>query len=148
VADLAKRMGDNVGFFLMPGAQAGADPVALGGESLPFTITSKAKNPDVAAAYIDFLTDANAQKVLAETDNLPAMKSDTPSATTGLAGEVATAWTTLGKADGLIPYLDYTTTTFYDDVSAAIQKLLAGKTAPADFSKSVQGSVASSKASS
>ena len=33
-----------------------------------------AKNPDVAAAYIDFLTDANAAKVLVETDNLPAMK--------------------------------------------------------------------------
>ncbi|HMJ37801.1 MAG TPA: extracellular solute-binding protein [Baekduia sp.] len=148
VADLSKRMGDNVGFFLMPGADAGADPVALGGESLPFTITSKAKNPDVAAAYIDFLTDANAQKALSETDNLPAMKSDAPSATTGLLGEVATAWTTLGKADGLIPYLDYTTTTFYDDISAAIQKLLAGKTSPEDFSKSVQGSVSSAKASS
>jgi raffinose/stachyose/melibiose transport system substrate-binding protein len=102
----------------------------------------------VAAAYIDFLTDANAQKVLAETDNLPAMKSDAPSATTGLAGEVATAWTELGKADGLIPYLDYTTTTFYDDISAAIQKLLAGKTSPEDFAKSVQGSVGSAKASS
>ena len=42
--------------------------------SLPCAITSAAKNPDVAAAYIDFLTDANAAKVLVDTDNLPAMK--------------------------------------------------------------------------
>jgi raffinose/stachyose/melibiose transport system substrate-binding protein len=143
VSDLQKRMGDNVGFFLMPGDQAGADPVSLGGESLPFTITSKSAHPDVAAAYIDFLTDANAQKVLAETDNLPAMKGTIDS--TGLAGEVAAAWKTLGDTDGVIPYLDYTTTTFYDDISAAIQKLLAEKQSPSDFTKSVQGSVASAQ---
>ena len=35
---------------------------ALGGEGLPFTITSKSENPDVAAAYIDFLTNADAAR--------------------------------------------------------------------------------------
>ena len=44
-----------------------------GGESLPWGITQKSENADVAAAYIDFITDANAAKVLAETGNLPAM---------------------------------------------------------------------------
>ena len=43
----------------MPGNDPNT-PVALGGESLPFSITTAAKKPDVAAAYIDFLTDANA----------------------------------------------------------------------------------------
>jgi raffinose/stachyose/melibiose transport system substrate-binding protein len=142
VADLTKRMGDNVGFFLMPGAQAGADPVSLGGESLPFTITSKSAHPDVAAAYIDFLTDANAQQVLAQTDNLPAMKGSIDA--TGLSGDVAAAWKRLGDTDGLVPYLDYTTPTFYDDITAAIQKLLAGKQTPQQFTSGVQQSVASS----
>ena len=59
-ADLADNMGDKVGFMLMPPAEEGGDPVSLGGESLPFAITSKSKNPDVAAAYIDFLTNAEA----------------------------------------------------------------------------------------
>ena len=36
IADLADQMGDDVGFMLMPGTDEGADPVALGGESLPF----------------------------------------------------------------------------------------------------------------
>ena len=66
-------MGDKVGFMLMPGKDPNA-PVSLGGEDLPWAITAAAKNPDVAAAYIDFLTDANAAKVLVDTDNLPAMK--------------------------------------------------------------------------
>ena len=61
---------------------------SLGGESLPYAITSAAKNPDVAAAYIDFLTDANAAKVLVDTDNLPAMKG-APAPASGVSVEVA-----------------------------------------------------------
>jgi raffinose/stachyose/melibiose transport system substrate-binding protein len=135
-ADLAEQMSDDVGFMLMPGADPAA-PVSLGGESLPFTITSEADNPDVAAAYIDFLTDANAAKVLVDTNNLPAMK-DAPAPASGVAAEVASAWEKLNAADGVIPYLDYTTPTFYDDISSAIQELMAGKQDPAEFTKGVQ----------
>jgi len=135
-ADLADEMGDSVGFMLMPGKDPNA-PVSLGGEDLPWSITSAAKNPDVAAAYIDFLTDANAAKVLVETDNLPAMKN-APAPAGGLSVDVANAWQKLNAADGVIPYLDYTTPTFFDDISGAIQELLAGKQDPEQFTKGVQ----------
>ena len=142
VADLAKRMGDKVGFMLMPARDAGADPVSLGGESLPFTITSKSKHPDVAAAYIDFITNANAQQVLTETDNLPAMKVGSAQPSEPLAQDVATAWRTLSEKDGLVPYLDYATPEFYDQITAAIQEMLAGKDNPQGFTKKVQGDYA------
>lgn len=135
-ADLAKEMGDNVGFMLMPGTDPAA-PVSLGGEDLPFTISSASKVPDVAAAYIDFLTDANAAKVLVDTNNLPAMKG-APAPASGVSVEVAEAWQKLNDADGVIPYLDYTTPTFYDDISGAIQELLAGKQSPTEFTAGVQ----------
>jgi raffinose/stachyose/melibiose transport system substrate-binding protein len=135
-SDLGGLMGEDVGFTLMPGKDP-ASPVSLGGESLPFTITSSAKNPDVAAAYIDFLTDANAAKVLAETDNLPAMRG-APKPSGGLSAEVATSWQKLNDADGVIPYLDHTTPSFSDEVSGAIQELLAGKQDPAAFTAGVQ----------
>lgn len=147
VADLAKQMGDDVGFMVMPGTEAGGDPVALGGESLPFTITSKSKNPDVAAAYIDFLTDQNATNVLAQTDNLPAMKFEAPAPTASLTKDVFAAWAALGDADGLIPYADYTTPTFGDDLGGAIQQMLAGKQTPEEFTKGVQEKVDASKSS-
>ena len=102
---------------------------SLGGESLPYSITTASKNPDVAAAYIDFLTDANAAKVLVDTDNLPAMKG-APAPTSGVSVDVAKAWETLNAADGVIPYIDYATPTFYDDISSAIQELMAGKKDP------------------
>jgi raffinose/stachyose/melibiose transport system substrate-binding protein len=136
-ADVVKQMGDDkVGFMLMPGKDPNS-PVSLGGEDLPWVITSKAKNPDVAAAYIDFLTDANAAKVLADTDNLPAMKG-APAPAGGVNAQIMEAWQKLNDADGVIPYLDYTTPTFYDDISGAIQELLAGKQDPAQFTKGVQ----------
>lgn len=146
VADLAKEMGDDVGFFVLPGKDGG-DPVALGGESLPFTITSKSEHPDVAAAYIDFLTDANATQVLTETDNLPAMKGDAPQPEGALLTDVFASWKALGDADGLIPYADYTTPTFGDDLGGAIQEMLAGKQSPEEFTKGVQEKVDASKGS-
>jgi raffinose/stachyose/melibiose transport system substrate-binding protein len=138
VADLADKMGDNVGFMLLPGAEDGAEPVALGGEGLPFAITAKSEHPDVAAAYIDFLTDANAATVLAETGNLPAMPVEESAIPGGLPAEVFTQWTALNEADGILPYLDYTTPTFYDDISSAIQELLGGKKDPAQFTAGVE----------
>jgi raffinose/stachyose/melibiose transport system substrate-binding protein len=127
VADLADRMGPDVGFMLMPGTKAGAEPVALGGETLPFAVTSKSQHPDVAAAYIDFLTNGQAATVLAETGNLPAMPVDASAIPKGLPAEAFGAWEKLRDVDGLIPYFDYTTPTFPDDLGAAIQQLLAGK---------------------
>ena len=100
--------------------------MSLGGESLPYSITSASKNPDVAAAYIDFLTDANAAKVLVDTDNLPAMLG-APAPASGVSVEVAEAWEKLNQADGVIPYLDYATPTVCDDIGGAIQELLAKK---------------------
>jgi raffinose/stachyose/melibiose transport system substrate-binding protein len=137
VADVAKQMGDDAGFMLLPG-DAGADPVALGGESLPFAITSKSEHPDVAAAYIDFITNGDAAMVLAETGNLPAMPVDESAIPQGLPSEVFAAWGDLSESDGLLPYLDYTTPTFYDDISSAIQVMLAGKDDPAQFTAGVE----------
>jgi raffinose/stachyose/melibiose transport system substrate-binding protein len=136
-ADLADNMGEDVGFTLMPPQEEGGNPVSLGGESLPFAITAKSKNADVAAAYIDYITNADAGKVLVDTNNLPAMTTEAAPAG-GLSAEVATAWKTLSEQDGLVPYLDYATPTFYDDISAGIQRLLAGKVKPDAFTRSIQ----------
>jgi raffinose/stachyose/melibiose transport system substrate-binding protein len=138
VADLAQAMGDDVGFILLPGDDPGAEPVALGGESLAFAVTSQSEHPEVGAAYIDFLTNGEAATVLAETGNLPAMPVDEAAIPDGLPGEVFDAWGQLAESDGLIPYLDYATPTFYDDISGAIQQLLAGRQDPAEFTGGVE----------
>jgi raffinose/stachyose/melibiose transport system substrate-binding protein len=141
LADLTDAMGDNLGFTLMPPREEGGPPLALGGESLPFAITSKSENPDVAAAYIDFLTNAQAADVLGETGNLPAMPARARPQTAA-AEDVFAAWRALSEANGLVPYLDYATPTFFDDLSGAIQRLLAERVEPEEFTRDVQSDYA------
>ena len=52
--------------------------------------------------------------------------------------DVASAWRTLSEKDGLVPYLDYATPEFYDQITAAIQEMLAGRDDPQGFTKKVQ----------
>jgi raffinose/stachyose/melibiose transport system substrate-binding protein len=141
VADLQEAMGDDVGFMLMPPHEEGAEPVSLGGESLAWAVTAKSEHPEVGAAYIDFITNGAAASVLAETGNLPAMPVDEAAIPPGLPAEVFEAWGRLREADGLIPYLDYATPTFYDDITAGLQELLAGRQAPAEFTAAMQESM-------
>jgi raffinose/stachyose/melibiose transport system substrate-binding protein len=136
--DALKALGLKLGFFLMPGREAGSDPVALGGESLPWAITAKSKNADVAAAYLDFLTNAEAADVQVETQNLPAMAGASVRSKAPAVQDIFTAWKDLSDSDGLTPYMDYATPTFYEDFSGAVQKLMAGKLQPGAFTKSVQ----------
>jgi raffinose/stachyose/melibiose transport system substrate-binding protein len=131
-------MGDRLGFMLVPPRTDGEPARSLGGESLPFAITEKSENSDVAAAYIDFLTDSRAARVLVETGNLPAMP--TTAKPSGAAGkEVFEAWRTLGEGDGLVPYLDYATPSFYDEITAGVQRLLAGRQPAGEFTQALQG---------
>ena len=135
--DLEDALGAKLGFMLMPPDQSGEPAQALGGESLPFAITSKSKNPDVAAAYIDFLTNANAAKVLVQTGNLSAMPTDaTPGEPAG--EDVFKAWSALTESDGLVPYLDYSTPQFYDQITAAVQQLMAERESPEQFTSGLQ----------
>ena len=94
----------------------------------------------MAAAYIDFITNENATKVLVETGNLPAppvAQADRPK--TGLEADVFEQWDRLNESDGLIPYLDYAYDTAYDDIGGGIQELLDGQQDPKEFVDSIQG---------
>ncbi|MEW1842820.1 extracellular solute-binding protein [Nonomuraea angiospora] len=133
LADLQKALGKDLGFMLPPGTAAGAPPVATGGTGLPFAITAKSPNPDAAAAYIDFITNADAMKVLTTTGNLPVADTAQQSVAAGPQQDVFTAFGTVTAKDGLVPYLDYATPTFADTLGAALQDLLAKKQTPQEF---------------
>jgi raffinose/stachyose/melibiose transport system substrate-binding protein len=139
VADLQKTMNDKLGFMLPPPASAGGSPVTTGGQGLAWSITAKSKHADVAAAYLDFITNAHAADVMTQTGNLPATtpESAKPPAGTALA-DIFAAWKTISDADGEVPYLDYSTPSFYDTLTANLQKLIGGKQSPKDFLATLQ----------
>lgn len=137
-ADLQKAMGAGVSFMLPPPATAGGAPIATGGTGLPFAITAKSPHPDAAAAYIDFITNSAAMKVLTSTGNLPVADTGSQQVAAGLQKDVFTAFGDVVKANGLVPYLDYATPTMYDTLTASLQDLLAKKVTPADFANKIE----------
>lgn len=136
LAELADALGDDVGFVALAGV--GGRPETLGGEGLAWAMTSKTKQPDVAAAYIDFVTNAGSATVLEASGNLPLVPSGAGAAQSGLAAAITSSWKAISTTDGLVPYLDYSTTTFYDTLTAAVQQLTGGQASPQQFCQTLQ----------
>jgi raffinose/stachyose/melibiose transport system substrate-binding protein len=138
LAVLDKALGADAGFAVLNGAGS-SDPVTMGGEGLAWSITSKSKHADVAAAYIDFITNAKASQVLVDTGNLPAVPpSDWAPKSGTLEADIADQWKKVSAADGLTPYLDYSTPTFYDTLTAGVQNLITGQDTPDSFTQALQ----------
>jgi raffinose/stachyose/melibiose transport system substrate-binding protein len=137
-ADIKGPMGSSLGLMPTPAGSKGL--ATTGGESLAFSVTSKSKEPDVAAAYIDFITDARAADVMLKTGNLPAVPGQAASglSSASVEGQLVGGWQKISAADGLVPYLDYSTPTFYDTLTAALQNLIGGKSTPQQFTKALQ----------
>ncbi|MFI6348641.1 extracellular solute-binding protein [Streptomyces sp. NPDC050560] len=132
LADLKKPMGDKLGIMPPPPATAGGNPVTTGGQGLAWSVTSKTKHPDVAAAYLDHLTGAHAANVMSQEGVLPIIPGSEAATLPkdSADGQMVAGWQALNAHDGLVPYLDYTTPTFYDFLSAKLQDVISGKLDP------------------
>jgi len=129
---------DDAGFLAPPPVEASAGPSTTGGTSLPFAVTSASKNPDAAAAYINFITSDDAMKVIADKGNLPVLHASELAPASGVGKEVYAAYELVTTKGHLLPYLDYATPTFSDTLGAALQDLIAGKKTPAEFGSALQ----------
>ena len=127
----------DIGFTVLK-ANGSDSPATMGGIGLAWAMTSKSKHPDVAAAYIDFVTNNSASGVLVKTQNLPAVLPAGARSTSSLGDAIFSSFQTVSQSNGLTPYLDYATPTFYDTLSAAAQDLVAGKQTPEQFTKTLQ----------
>ena len=137
-ATLGTSMGTNVGLFLPPPAN-GAGHAAEGGQGGAWAVTSKSPHADVAAAYIDFLTSQSAEHAMSAHGNLPIVDGDAVQPPAGsVTNDVYDAWHTVSQDDGVTPYLDYATPTFYDTLTASLQDLIGGHTTPQKFTASLQ----------
>ncbi len=139
-ADLGDAMGDDVGFFI-PESDFGG-PATTGGTGLPFAITAASDAPDAAALYIDFITSEAAMEVIAETGNLPVIRTAELAPADGINHDVFTVFGQVTETGAILPYLDWATPTFYDTLSVGLQDLLAGETTPAAFLEALEADYA------
>jgi len=98
-----KSLGPDGGFVAL-GPDGSDTPVTTGGVGLAWAITSGSKNPDVAAAYVDFITNANASQVLIDNGNLPAVPpADWKPKEGTLQADVANEWKEVNTGAGRCP---------------------------------------------
>jgi raffinose/stachyose/melibiose transport system substrate-binding protein len=122
------------GFFVMPPIEAGGAPVSTGGAGFPLSITTGSQNPDAAAAYIDWMTSDHAANLLLPTGQLPFSNGANVSVKDGtVLADVVNAAAAVSDADGVVPYPDEATPTFYDTLTAAIQEVMADRITPTEF---------------
>ncbi|KAA0099519.1 extracellular solute-binding protein [Mycolicibacterium sp. P1-18] len=139
-------LGPNVGFQTLNSTDG--SPATTGGQGLAWAITSKSAHPDVAAAYVDFITNAKAAQTLVDTGNLPTvLPADYQPQPGTVAADIATQYRDVQKANGEVPYLDYSTPTFYDTITAGMQELVGGQSDPQQFVDALQKDYASFLAS-
>ena len=135
---MIKSLGPDGGFVAL-GPDGSDTPVTTGGQGLAWAITTGSKHPDVAAAYIDFITNAAATQVLIDNGNIPAVPpADWAPKEGTLQADVAGEWKRINAGSGLVPFLDYATPTFYDTLSASVQQLTAKKLTPQEFAEQLQ----------
>ena len=135
-SDLDKAMKDNVGFFLVPPAQAGGRSVG-NGFSVNFSMSGKTKHPAAAAAFLDFLRSPEASKIATESGFLSPNPAVAP-ATTGVKQYLTEANKQVGADDGVIPFPDFAAPAMLDSLQAGLQSLIAGRMEPQAFLDSLQ----------
>jgi raffinose/stachyose/melibiose transport system substrate-binding protein len=139
---IQKGLGEGAGFTVLPGDKGGP-LVAMGGVGMGWAIPSKSSHQKAAAAYIDFISSTHAMDVLQQHNQLPAVPDSSAAATPGtLTGDVLTTWSKLTQANGLVPYIDWSTPTFYNTISDNLQSLMAGRQSAAAFGSALQSDYA------
>jgi raffinose/stachyose/melibiose transport system substrate-binding protein len=136
-------LGAKVGFFNVPPPADGSNGlVVLGGLGQTFAVHGKSKNPDVAAAFLDYLASDTAASAYLAAGAVPGFHFTTTETFSSVREDVLKAIDTANTGDALVGYLDGPTPRMYDVLSAALQDLISGKTTPAQFLAVVQADYA------
>ncbi|GAA4430092.1 extracellular solute-binding protein [Georgenia halophila] len=141
-ADIHAAMGEDAGFFAPPPTEEGAGPTTTGATGIPFAVTSQTEHPDVAAAYIDFITSEEAMGVIAETGNMPVVETSQHEAPDPLNADVYEAYDSAVSEGELLPYLDWATPTMGETLGQALQALMGGEMDAEEFTQTVQADYA------
>src|SRR3954469_3618727 len=136
-ATAKKGLGDDAVFFNMPPGESG-DMVDIGSTSFPMHISAKTKQPDLAAAYLDWITGPSAGQEPVATQQVPAATDGTAEPADPLGKDVKTGWDQLVEHGGLKLYPDWSSPTMLQTMGQTFQEMLAGRISPQDVVSRIQ----------
>ncbi|MFJ6521585.1 ABC transporter substrate-binding protein [Streptomyces filamentosus] len=131
-----KAMKGKAGFFPFPGEDGKVTGI---GTSVAYAIPTKAKNPDLAAAFLDFMNTPEAARIQFSTGFLPVAHADKVKAADGhVMNDVAKAWDEINTSNGLVNFFANSTPTMNDTLTSHSQQLIGHKITPQEFLDAVQ----------
>lgn len=133
---LATTMGDNVGFFPMPGENAGA-PTVASGFSVAYAVSSRTEHPEAAGAFLDFLTSPEAGQIISDNGFLPP-NPEAVAKPEGVLADIAEGHRRAIADDGITTFPDFAAPAMLDRLRSGVQKLIADRVEPADYLDSLQ----------
>ncbi len=140
-APIVQALGDGAEMILVPGSDGGPFSVT-GGPGTAFAISSKSKNADVAACYIDWRTGQYASELYVAEGGLPAMKFSY-NGTSTFTKSVFDAWNQAAvQRDSVVPYIDFSATNLLDFMSGKSQELASGHITPQQYTAEIQAQYA------
>jgi raffinose/stachyose/melibiose transport system substrate-binding protein len=114
---------DAVGFFLLPSYAGSPVPYSIGGVGLGYGIRATSDNADLAAEYIDLLTDSDAALALLQEGYLPAVSVDTSILPfQSLTADLIDAWFTINSGNAVGHYLDWGLPNAGDNIQKLVNK--------------------------
>lgn len=132
-ATIDKGLGSDAGFTYFPGAKATGI-----GTSVAYAISSKSRNPNAAAAFLNYLHSKNASKQQFAQGFMP----DDPTAANptpgSLQADIVAAWAAVAEDNGLVGFNNNATATMNDTLTSSTQELIAAKTTVPQFISMIQ----------
>ncbi|WP_277050459.1 ABC transporter substrate-binding protein [Ruania albidiflava] len=135
-AAIDDELGDAGGFFILPREAADEPPVASG-SSVAYSISARTEHPDVAAAFLDYMSSAEAGQIAIDTGFMP-VDTEAGAAAEGTLGEVAEAFAPVAENDNIVPFPDFAAPGMIDQLKAGIQGIVSDQMEPDQFLASMQ----------
>jgi len=127
-----------------PSVSGSTSPAAVATGDIAWTIPSKSPHATLAAEYIDFITTKTAGDTWIASGNVPTtLPGDVSSVlssahVTGASAQAVTEWQAIMASGTALPYLDWSTPTFYNTIESATEELAAGEISPSAFDSQLQ----------
>lgn len=133
-----EELGEDAGFFVLPGEDPEAAPVASG-SSVAYSISADTEHPHEAAAFLNWLSSPEAAEVQVEAGFMP-VDTEADVAQDELLGDVAEAFTPVAEGDNIVPFPDFAAPGMVDDLTSGVQGIMSGEQDAEGFLDSLQDS--------
>lgn len=132
---VSDALGEDLGFFLLPGVESDS-PAVASGSGFPYSISAKSQNKDVAAAFLNYMVSEQASQGVYDGGFIPIQPFEGDS--DDVRGTIAASYENVVAGEGITPFANWASSSMIDPLTAGIQGVISGNVTPRAFLESLQ----------